>query len=89
MGRVEWIKLETDEKSPKVLRERASEDYRDARRMEQIARAALDELWDFTATGPERRVGALFADGIRFLDGNGREVFRRTVEDAWMQRRLN
>jgi hypothetical protein len=89
MGCVEWIKLERDDESPKVLMVRASEDYRDARQMERIARAALDELWDFTATGPERKIGALFADGIRFLDRNGREVFRRTVQDAWMQRRVN
>jgi hypothetical protein len=89
VSRLEWIKVEIAENSLRVLRGRASEDYRDQHRMERIASAVLDELWGFTAAGPERKIGSLYADGIRFLDTNGREVFQHTIDEAWMQRRLN
>jgi hypothetical protein len=89
MGRVEWIKLEIGAGSSEVLRWRACKDYSDQILRASIARAAMDEMWDFPATGPERKLGALFADGIRFLDENRQVVWQLTYEEVWKERRWN
>jgi hypothetical protein len=89
VGRVEWIKLESEEESAQVLRWRVCEGHSDQTRRESIAKAAMDDMWEFPATGPERKLGALFADGIRFLDENRQVVWQLTYQDVWKQRRSN
>jgi hypothetical protein len=73
--------LESEEESAEVLAWRVCKEYSHQTRRESIAKAAMDDMWEFPATGPERKLGSLFADGVRFLNENRQVVWQLTYRD--------
>jgi hypothetical protein len=89
MSLVEWIRLEIGGNPAEVLTRRPWREHNNSK--EQYARNALDQIWDWPDTGPKPRPNprgpAATAEAIRFVDNNGREVWRLTYEDVWEERR--
>jgi len=85
---VEWIRLEIGDNPPKVLTRRP---WREHNSKEAYAKDALDQVWDWTNTGPQPkpdpRGPAARAEAIRFMDESGKEVWRLTMDDVWKERR--
>jgi hypothetical protein len=85
---VEWLRLENGDNPPQVLTRRP---WREHTSMEQYARAALDQVWDWPDTGPQPkpdpRGPAARAEAIRFMDDSGVEVWRLTMDDVWGEHR--